>query len=250
MTVRYPQRPFRIISLFAAFLGLCAAANHLLRCLLAQANSHVAIKIERVQDDSVSPAHGSWRDLVVITILAIIKVYLLAKFGVSDWRDNDGAGYIMLAESFEQWQTWVSVPDLQSTIIPLSLLRMPGYSLFILLIRVTAGDFWITALITLQLLASVFATFVLYRTIWSLCRIWVVGMLGAAWFASSSIGYFDLCILSDSLTTSIFTILLCWIGLVVFRGRLLRPLGVASIATAFILLFLLREANMLLTLRG
>jgi hypothetical protein len=248
MTFGCPPRTFRITLLFGAFLGLCAEANYLLRYLLAEASSHIAIKMERVQEDLLPSANGWWRDLVAVTIFAIIKVYLLIRFGIRDWHDNDGAGYITLAESFRGWQTWVSVPDLQSTVTPLSLLRMPGYSLLILMMQVTAGDFWIAAMISLQLVASGFATFVLYRTIWSFSSRWFVGILGAAWFASSSIGWFELCILSDSFATSIFTTLLCGIGLVVFRGRLLTPLAVAAIATAFPLLFLLREANILLAL--
>ncbi len=248
MTFRCPPRTFRITLLFDAFLGLCAEANYLLRYLLAGASSHIAIKMERVQEDLLPSENGWWRDLVAVTIFAIIKVYLLIRFGIGDWRDNDGAGYITLAESFRGWQTWVSVPDLQSTVTPLSLLRMPGYSLLILMTQVTFGDFWIAALISLQLVASGFATFVLYRTIWSFSSSWFVGILGAAWFASSSIGWFELRILSDSFTTSIFTILLCGIGLLVFRGRRLTPLAVAAIATAFPLLFLLREANILLAL--
>src|SRR5207248_2162181 len=76
----------------------------------------------------------------------------------------------------------------------------------------------------------------------------LVVLIGAAWFAFSSVAYFERCILSDSLVISIFTGLVCGVGLVVFRKRCLRPLALALIATAFPLLFLLREANILLAI--
>ncbi len=247
MIGQYPLRPRRTSPLVGAVLDLRAAASQSLRFLLAQASLRVATRFEYLPDRSVSAVRW-WHDLVAVAIFAVIKVYLLSKFGIYDWHDSDAVGYIALAEEFRRWATWVSVPDLTSAIVPLSLLRMPGYPLLILLTQAAYGDFWNTILIALQLAAAAFATFLLYRAIWSFSRVWFVGMLGAVWFASSSIAYFERCILSDSFAISIFTVLFCGIGLVVLRGRFVGPLAIASIATAFPLLFLLRESNLLLTI--
>jgi len=126
MTFRGPPRAFRITLLFGAFLDLCAEANYLLRYLLAGASSHIAIKMERVQEDLLPSENGWWRDFRLV--------------------GSSSASY--------------------PTVSP------PPSSPY----------------------------------------------------------------------------LLCGIGLLVFRGRRLTPLAVAAIATAFPLLFLLREANILLAL--
>jgi hypothetical protein len=241
------MRTRRIMSrIRSAALEVSRETSRLIWYLWVRGSSHLLTGIQRLGDVSGVPAQGRWRDLVAIAIFAAIKAYLLGSLGAYDWHGNDGVGYVALAEQLQRWATWVSVPDLASKLMPISLLRIPGYSLLIVAAQAAVGDGWFAALIAIQLSASLFATFVLYRAIWSFSGFWFIGVLGAAWFATSYVGFFERIILSDSLTISLFTVLLSCVSLAAFRCRLLSPVGAASIATAFPILFLLREANILM----
>jgi len=226
-------------------LAFCRAAGAFVESHLHRIGSHLATRIERLAGRPLPAAGEQWRDGVAVAVFAGIKFYLLITLGIYSWQDNDGVGYIGLAAQFRHWATWVSVPDLANTVLPLSLLRMPGYPLLILAMQAAAGDAWMAVLIALQLAVSLVATFVLYRAIWCFCGFWLLAIAGAAWFASSYVGYFERMVLSDSLTISLFTILLCAIGLAAFRERGLGAIALASVAVAFPALFLLREANLL-----
>jgi hypothetical protein len=228
-----------------AAVNFCAATSRWLEKALLQLGSHVAIRLEYLVRAPRNRRSHRWRDGLSVAVLAALKIYLLIRFGIESWHDNDGVGYVQLAAQLRRLSTWVSVPDLATSVTPLSLLRLPGYPLLILLIQTAAGDLWIPALVGVQLTVSLFATFLLYRTLWRFSGIWFFALVASAWFASSSVAYFERMILSDSLTISLFTILICGIGMVAFRQQRVGSVALGSIAVALPALFLLREANLI-----
>src|SRR4051812_2031621 len=66
-------------------------------------------------------------DLLAAALLAGIKAYLLGKYGISNWQESDGNGYVLLAEEMTKGTMWLSLEP-SSLIAPLSLFRLPGYS--------------------------------------------------------------------------------------------------------------------------
>ena len=95
-----------------------------------------------------------WPDGAALALIIAIKLYLLASYGINEWRDNDAVGYIGLADQLLQAQTWTQVPDLDFAMMPISLLRIPGYALLIIAVRCMAGSYWMQAIVGLHLIAA------------------------------------------------------------------------------------------------
>ena len=184
-----------------------------------------------------------WPDGVALALIIAVKVYLLASYGINDHRDNDAVGYIALANQLLQAQTWTRVPDLDSAMMPVSLLRIPGYALLIIAVRGIAGPFWMPAMIGLHLIAATAATFLLYRAVWRISEIWLFAVAGVLWVCISHIGNFDRFILTDSLSISLFTALVAWLAMAAVGDGLARPWQFWTVGLGFAAAFLLREAN-------
>jgi hypothetical protein len=187
----------------------------------------------------------SFCDLPAIVVLVAVKVYLLARFGIYPWQDNDGWGYVTLAEQMIDGAVWKSVPDL-SRPLPLSLLRVPGYPIFVAAAKVIGGPHWIAVIIALQLLVSTVASYVLYRVASVLSRSRIIGLICAFIFATSVQGVFDRYVLTDSPYTSLFTIVVCYAVWLVHTVQPPTAAGIAFISASLAILFLLRESTLVL----
>lgn len=185
-------------------------------------------------------------DLVAAAVLAAIKAYFLGKYGIYPWNDNDGAGYIALAEQLAHGMAWVSVPDLSTSYLPISLLRLPGYPLLILASQAIAGSDWIPFLITVQLVLSFFASYVLYRVVSIISAVRLFGFMCAVIFAVSYQAYFERFILTDSLYASAFTLIICYAAFHFYTRKQVATVAVAAIGLTLGLLFLMREATLVL----
>jgi hypothetical protein len=187
-------------------------------------------------------------DLIAIGVLAGIKGFFLGKFGIYDWRDNDGVGYVFLAEALSHSETWISVPDLHTSVLPLSLLRLPGYSVIILISKAVAGEWWMQMIIALQLVVSLAASYVLYRTIAALSRVWVLGLIGASIFALSYQAYYERLVLTDGLYTSVAVIVVSYPAALVYKQQKLEVWEALCIGVALGILFLLRDTAVVFAL--
>jgi hypothetical protein len=185
-------------------------------------------------------------DLVAAAVLAAIKAYFLGKYGIYPWNDNDGVGYIALAEQLAGGMAWVSVPDLNTSYMPISLLRLPGYPLLVLASKAIAGTAWIPFLVTGQLVLSFVASYVLYRVVSTISGMRIFGLLCAVIFAVSYQAYFERFILTDSLYASVFTLIICYAALHSYTGKQVGTVAVAAIGLTLGLLFLMREATIVL----
>lgn len=185
-------------------------------------------------------------DLVAAAVLAAIKAYFLGKYGIYPWNDNDGVGYIALAEQLADGMAWVSVPDLNTSYMPISLLRLPGYPLLILASKAIAGNDWIPFLITAQLVLSFFASYVLYRVVSIISAVRICGFMCAVIFAVSYQAYFERFILTDSLYASVFPLIICYAAFHSYIRKQVGTVAVAAIGLTLGLLFLMREATLVL----
>ena len=191
-------------------------------------------------------AKSSSIDIVAAAVLAAIKAYFLGKYGIYPWNDNDGVGYIALAEQLADGTVWTSVPDLDTSYMPISLLRLPGYPLLILASKAVAGNAWIAVLISVQLVLSFVASYVLYRVISSISGVRIFGLICAVIFAVSYQAYFERFILTDSLYTSLFTLIVCYAASHSYMEKEVGALAMAAIGLMLGLLFLMREATLVL----
>ena len=176
-------------------------------------------------------------DTAVVVGLIAVQVYLLRRFGLYEWKDNDGSLYYLASQQFESAASWISVSGGEWS--P-TLYRLPGYPLLILAARWLAGEHWQQALSGLQITVAVAAGFVFYRTIACISGMRLLGVFAALIWACCERGRWDRSILTDSLTTSITVIVICWLTLLTIEQRTLRAKDFIGIGFSIAFIQLLR----------
>jgi hypothetical protein len=103
--------------------------------------------------------------------------------------------------------------------LPLSLLRLPGYSLLIIAAQDVFGSWWMEALTALQMSVMLYANFLVYRAAALFSRLWIVGLAAACAFALTRVSYYERFVLTDAFSVALFTIVTCHLAIAVYSGR-------------------------------
>lgn len=188
-----------------------------------------------------------WLDSIAVSAIVGIHFFLLGKYGIYDWKINDGVGYYNLAQNLREWRFWVSVPDLHEA-LSVTLLRLPLYSLLIMAAQDIFGRFWTEAIVAAQMAAVIVANLLLYRVLVMFSGLWIIGTAAAVLFALTPINLFARYILTDSLVLALFTIVTCRLAVMVYKTSYLTKFQMWSLGVTFAVLFLLREADLVFAL--
>ena len=180
-------------------------------------------------------------DGLMFACLAGIEVFLFVRNGIPPWERSDGWVYVHIAEQFASGIAWTSVPDYYTAATPLSLFRIPGYPLLIMIARFASPDHWVVVIVLAQTAVAVIASYVVFRTTAKVSNLRVFGMFAAIVFMVSDRAEFDRWIITDSFYTSLLTIVICRIVWLIVDRKSFSRGDVIGIGSAFAVLFLLRE---------
>jgi hypothetical protein len=150
--------------------------------------------------------------LPISTLLCIIAVeaYFLWKFGLTPIENRDGWFYARFADQLSFAAGVTPLPPAEDwRDIFGKFFRMPGYPVIILVSKWVAGSYWQPFLVSVQLLFAVLAAYSLFRVSWRVSGYFLVGLVCAALFLFAHRIQVDRAILTDSLCTSVITILVC-----------------------------------------
>jgi hypothetical protein len=178
-------------------------------------------------------------DLAAVSMLVGIQAYLLWRFGLYDWKEGDGSGYLSIAQQFAEGNNWTSVASQDF----MALLRLPGYSFLILITRSFVDGIWQEAICALQMVMAVIAGFVLYRTISRISGLRLLGILAALIWALCERGRWDRAVLPDSIATSVLTLIICRLVLLAVERRPPLTRDFFTIGLGLVAVQLLRELN-------
>lgn len=140
----------------------------------------------------------------ILGVLFLYRVVLLAMFGPV--LQPDSYGYISLADAWLGDLSWMHHLDLTSGIKPATSFRMMGYPALLALMKSLFGGHFLYATILLQSAVSMGAAFMVYRVgrALELPKIWACAAM--VFYSVSICVLFDLNILTDSLSASLFVI--------------------------------------------
>jgi hypothetical protein len=198
-------------------------------------------------------------DTGVLAGMAAVQVYFFAKLGIYPLID-DADGYVRYADEIASAlalpvspaspapaSLWTS-PDFLGTVGTLSMFRMPGYSFLIMLTKLLAGSIWVETIVGLQIVLAILAGYAVYRTVSTVSGYRVLGFICAFIFIVSYRTELDRRVITDSIYTSIATLLICWAVCLIYLRQAPTRLGIATAGLGFCALFLLREMTLTLAL--
>jgi hypothetical protein len=179
------------------------------------------------------------------TLLGIIAVetYSLWKFGLTPIENRDGWVYARFADQLSFAAGVTPLPPAEDwRDIFVNFFRMPGYPLIISISKWVAGPYWQSFLVSVQLIFAVLAAYSVFRVSWRISGYLLVGLGCAGLFLFSHRIQFDRAILTDSLCTSVITILVCHAAMASYEKRVpsLKSFLIAGLSLAC--LFWIRES--------
>lgn len=185
-----------------------------------------------------------WKWLVTLTAISFlvgIKYYFLYEYGIYPWNNNDGVGYVAYAEQLKQLATWFSVPDYDSFWQPITIFRMPGYPIIILIFQIVFGEAWHFSIVFFQLIISGVAGYVLYKVSSDLSGSRLIGLLSCIIYSISNVAVFERYALTDSLYVSLLTIIICYCTCQFVNSKVVNVTALISIGICLGVLFLIRD---------
>jgi hypothetical protein len=150
-----------------------------------------------------------------------------------------------LADQILAGSIWNNVPDF-SDYQPFSLFRILGYPLIVAGAKLLAGPYGMHLIVGLQVALSIGAAYCLYSTVRKISGLYTVGLLSAVIFATSYLAYFAHFVITDCIYTCIFVIMVCWLSVAIYEGRILRPRDLLGLGIGIAILFLIREGTVVL----
>jgi hypothetical protein len=179
--------------------------------------------------------------------MVAVEAYFLWKFGLTPIDNRDGWFYARFADYLSFGAGVTSVPPAEDwRDIFAIFFRMPGYPLIISISKWVAGSYWQSFLVSVQLMVAVLAAYSVFRVSWRISGYFLVGLSCGALFLFSHRIQFDRAVLTDSLSTSVITILVCHAVMALCEKRVpsLQSFLIAGLSLAC--LFWIRESALVI----
>jgi hypothetical protein len=189
--------------------------------------------------------------LKIGTLLGIIavEVYFLWKFGPTPIENRDGWFYARFADHLSFAAGVTPLPPAEDwRDIFVNFFRMPGYPLIISISKWIAGSSWQSFLVSVQLIFAVSAAYSVLRVSWRISGHFVVGLGCTALFLLSHRIQVDRAILTDSLCTSVITILVCHAVMASYEKRVPSPKALWVAGLSLACLFWIRETVVVISI--
>ncbi|MEI7605779.1 MAG: hypothetical protein WCJ64_00200 [Rhodospirillaceae bacterium] len=126
--------------------------------------------------------------------------------------------------------------------------RIIGYPVFLAASKAIAGSGYTYLVVILQILISLYATFVFFRTVLALSGSSILAQVLTLAQATGLALVLDMCVLTDSFYASLFTFIVCRLVRDITERRPPTWQTAASVGCLLALAFLLREATLFLAL--
>jgi hypothetical protein len=118
----------------------------------------------------------------------------------------------------------------------------------VLVVKAVTGDYWLQAMTGLQAAMGILAGFALCRTVATVSGPRILGVAAAIVFTLGERGQFDRWVITDSLSTSLFTLFACRAIWLVHERRQPSAVDLFYFGGTLSLLFLFREVSLVLAL--
>lgn len=189
--------------------------------------------------------HSSQKKIIVVMVflgLFVIRISLLALYG--PLYRGDSYDYIIFADIILNESSWLHDAALDDSSVPVTAVRVIGYPVVIAISKLISADYFDYIIIVIQSFVSVSTSYVLFRLGTLLSLNWWAALLGAVLYSNSTILLQDLSILTDSLFSNIFILVISGIGFSWLGRSQPNRLKSLALGTGFAVAMLLREATL------
>ncbi len=193
-----------------------------------------------------SPVFQRIVDILVVVVLIAIPVGLFVWQGPGPVEGMDAASYIQSARQILYQHALWSVPGLADEAAPSTLLRLPGYPLFLAIAMTWGGRNWSSLVLLVQIGIAILTSLVMYRCFTGICRLRLLAFAGAVIWMVTHRAEFDRWLMTDSLYTSILTLVSLRLIWCAYTRRAPSKRDTYFIGAAFAAMSLVREFTVLI----
>lgn len=178
---------------------------------------------------------------VLVIFMALFKLVLLYWHGPVFLPDS--GGYVEFAETILLSTEWTGQVDIYHPHIQTTAIRLFGYPYILSAAMALFGDYWSWVVVALQIALSSAASFALYRLANALTALAWPGLLVAFAHGTGLGAVLDLCILTDSLNSSLLIVIACSAGVGIIESRAPSVAKVLGLGMLLGIAFFIREAG-------
>ena len=157
----------------------------------------------------------------------------------------DSRGYVDFANLILSDQSWLHDAMLH-TFRPITVFKPIGYPAIIAASKLLFGNNFDYALVLFQSMLSIFTSYFLFRIGLLLSLRWWLSLLGATFYSLSYVLFYDLSILSDSIFSNLFVLIIGVIAIGVLKGSAPGRAQMLMLGICFSVAILIRVAGLYL----